>query len=82
MSTTQTAQADRVTDGRGRAMLSVDDVAGELNCSPRHVHRLVDSGGMPPPIKLGTLCRWLVPRSSGGSPTAAPIAARRRGGRR
>jgi excisionase family DNA binding protein len=39
-------------------MLSVDDVARMLNCSPRHVYRLADSGRMPQPLKLGALNRW------------------------
>ncbi|MCD0459213.1 helix-turn-helix transcriptional regulator [Roseiconus lacunae] len=50
--------AASVRDGRQRAMMSVDDVADELNCSARHVRRLADSGRMPRPIKLGTLVRW------------------------
>ncbi|MFN7891058.1 MAG: helix-turn-helix transcriptional regulator [Pirellula sp.] len=55
----QTANADAITDGRGRAMLSVDDVAQiYLGCSTRHVYRLADSGRMPRPIKLGSLFRW------------------------
>ncbi|WP_390621881.1 helix-turn-helix transcriptional regulator [Crateriforma conspicua] len=39
-------------------MLSVDEVAEELNCSTRHVRRLYDAGRMPKPIRLGTLVRW------------------------
>jgi excisionase family DNA binding protein len=55
----QTANADAITDGRGRAMLSVDDIATiYLGCSTRHVYRLADSGRMPRPIKLGSLVRW------------------------
>lgn len=55
---TQT-NAEAIHDGRGRAMLSVDDVAAlYLNCSARHVRRLADAGRMPRPIKLGSLCRW------------------------
>ncbi len=58
----QTANADAITDGRGRAMLSVDDIAKDyLGCSSRHVRRLADAGRMPRPIKLGSLVRW--PRS-------------------
>ncbi|MBL8854883.1 MAG: helix-turn-helix domain-containing protein [Planctomycetaceae bacterium] len=53
------ASPDAITDGHGRAMLSVDDVAiNYLGCSTRHVYRLVDSGRMPRPIKLGSLIRW------------------------
>lgn len=40
------------------AMLTVDDVAGLLACSSRHVYRLTDSGRMPRPVKLGALVRW------------------------
>jgi len=39
-------------------MLTVDDVAGLLRCSPRHVYRLTDAGRMPRPVKLGALVRW------------------------
>jgi len=40
------------------AMLTVDQVAGVLGCSPRTVRRLTDSGRMPRPIRLGALLRW------------------------
>jgi len=40
------------------AMLAVDDVAGLLACSARHVYRLADMGRMPRPVKLGALVRW------------------------
>ena len=36
-------------------MLDVNDVAAMLNCSPRTICCLSDSGRMPPPVKLGTL---------------------------
>jgi excisionase family DNA binding protein len=39
-------------------MLTVDDVAGMLNCSIRTVYRLTDSARMPKPVKLGALVRW------------------------
>lgn len=53
------ASVDTITDGYGRAMLSIDDVATYyLGCSTRHVQRLADSGRMPRPIKLGALIRW------------------------
>lgn len=55
----QAANVDSITDGRGRALLSVDDIAtAYLQCSSRHVYRLADSGRMPRPIKLGSLVRW------------------------
>jgi excisionase family DNA binding protein len=40
------------------AMLTADEVAAILKCSARTVYRLVDSGRMPPPVRLGALARW------------------------
>jgi len=40
------------------ALLDVEQVAGLLNCSVRHVYRLCDGGKMPKPTKLGALNRW------------------------
>jgi excisionase family DNA binding protein len=40
------------------ALLSVDQLAATLNCSPRHCYRLADAGRMPRPVKLGSLVRW------------------------
>ncbi len=39
-------------------MLTVEGIRKLLNCSCRHVRRLVDSGKMPAPIKLGAISRW------------------------
>lgn len=39
-------------------LLSVDDLATLLRCSPRHIYRLADAGKMPRPMKLGALVRW------------------------
>ena len=39
-------------------LLDVAAVADLLDCSQRHVYRLSDSGRMPGPMKLGSLCRW------------------------
>lgn len=39
-------------------MLKTDDVARMIGCSDRHIRRLVASGRMPRPIKLGRLKRW------------------------
>jgi excisionase family DNA binding protein len=48
-----------IVDGRGRAMLSIEDIATNyLGCSKRHVYRMADAGRMPRPIKLGSLARW------------------------
>ncbi len=41
------------------ALYSIDDVAGILNCSIRHVRRLVDTQRIPHPVKLGALLRWV-----------------------
>ncbi len=41
------------------ALYTIDDIAGILNCSIRHVRRMVDSQRIPQPVKLGSLLRWL-----------------------
>ena len=50
------------TDERGAAercvLWSTSDVAAVLNVSPRHVQRLVRSGEMPRPIRLGAAVRF------------------------
>lgn len=59
----RSATGERIA-GRGTgprqepALLDVRAVAAMLGCSPRHVYRLVDSGRMPKPVKLGGLVRW------------------------
>ncbi len=40
------------------ALLDVVAVALLLQCSKRHVHRLANSGQLPPPRRLGKLARW------------------------
>lgn len=40
------------------ALLSVNQVAKLLCCSPRHIYRLSDANKMPQPVRLGTLVRW------------------------
>lgn len=39
-------------------LLTVDDVAALLRCSPRTVHRLTERGRIPRPCRLGSLLRW------------------------
>lgn len=39
-------------------LLDVRQVAALLDCSTRHVHRLVKSRRMPRPLNIGALCRW------------------------
>jgi len=36
----------------------VNDIGVILKCSLRTVYRLIDSGRMPPPVRLGGLIRW------------------------
>ena len=48
---TGTATDDRL------AMMSVDDIAAELQCSGKHVRRMFDNGTLPRPIRLGSLIR-------------------------
>ena len=40
------------------ALVDVKQVAAILQCSPRHVYRLVNEGMMPRPVKLGALVRF------------------------
>lgn len=40
------------------ALLSYANIGELLNCSPRHVRRLVERDLMPAPIKLGQLARF------------------------
>ena len=40
------------------ALLDINQVASILNCSSRHVQRMVDAGRMPKPLRLGYLVRW------------------------
>ncbi len=56
----QTEKADAITDGRGRTMLSVADLAKRWGCSERHVRRMADAGRCPRPIKFGSLLKWPV----------------------
>ena len=39
-------------------MLTVNDVAKLLACSPRTVYRLADQGNIPQPAKIGGMVRW------------------------
>jgi excisionase family DNA binding protein len=47
-------------------LLDVQAVANLLGCSPRHIYRLADRGGMPRPVRVGALVRW---RRATGDPT-------------
>ena len=39
-------------------MLTTQDLADLLRCSPRTIYRLVDVGRIPSPCRLGSLVRW------------------------
>lgn len=39
-------------------LLAVEDVAGLIGCSRRHVYRMADGRQMPAPVKVGALTRW------------------------
>ena len=41
------------------ALISIHDVATLLDCSTRHIYRLVDARRIPQPIKLGALLCWV-----------------------
>jgi excisionase family DNA binding protein len=42
----------------GTAMLTTDQVAEQLQVTPRHVRRLNATGRMPKPVKIGRSTRW------------------------
>lgn len=52
------SQLDPTSPSSPIPMLTVEGTRKLLNCSCRHVRRLVDSGKMPAPIKLGRISRW------------------------
>jgi excisionase family DNA binding protein len=60
--TQEAPEKEATADAQGAVaaplLLSADQVATVLSCSVRHVRRLIDSGHMPRPIKLGALLRW------------------------
>ena len=41
------------------ALISIQDVATLLDCSTRHIYRLVDTRRIPQPVKLGAMLRWV-----------------------
>ena len=40
------------------ALMDIQEVATLLKCSIRHIYRLIDTGRIPRPVKLGALVRW------------------------
>lgn len=55
----QASQISEVSQNRPGELINIDVLAKRLDCSSRHVRRLVDSGRIPRPIKLGALLRWI-----------------------
>ena len=49
---------DQAKKAYARLLDDVQQVAGTMGCSTRHVYRLSDAGKMPRPVKLGALVRW------------------------
>jgi prophage regulatory protein len=52
-----------MSEGIGRTtpsplLIDAAQIAVMLSCSPRHVHRMIDAGHIPPPLRLGGLKRW------------------------
>ena len=72
------------SDTANSRLLDVQAVASLLDCSPRHVCRLVESLLMPSPVRLGALVRWrrleLESWISEGCPAVPPVGNRGRGG--
>lgn len=60
MQTTSNAAGERIAgpEQAPAELLDVRAVAALLDCSPRTVYRLADSGRMPRPLKVGALVRW------------------------
>ena len=40
------------------SVMTIDQVAAMVKCSPAHVRRLVNRGEFPAPARLGALVRW------------------------
>lgn len=61
-------------------LLDVQQVSELLNCSKRHVTRLADAGRLPPPLRLGSLCRWRADELhawlAAGAPAVRTLGAR------
>ncbi|MDX2199399.1 MAG: helix-turn-helix domain-containing protein [Phycisphaerae bacterium] len=57
--------------------LTIEELARELRCSPRHVRRMVERGELPEPKRVGKLLRW--PRAELVDWLAGGHASRRNG---
>jgi predicted DNA-binding transcriptional regulator AlpA len=54
-----TKKIDIVSPEVESQLIEINSLAQMLKCSTRHVRRLVDTGRIPRPIKLGALLRWI-----------------------
>ena len=69
-------------NGLGEPLVDMNQVADFLGCSTRKIYRLVDSGRMPRPIKVGRNNRWnheeIVAWTNDGCPSCRTINMRGR----
>ena len=79
-SLSQASQDSDVSLNGPGELIGIDVLAKRLDCSSRHIRRLVDSGRIPRPIKLGALLRWI--RADIDQWIAAGCPACRKGGDR
>jgi len=78
-----TNSPDAGASGPGDAqLLTVGEVALLLNCGKRTVHRLADSGKMPPPVRIGGLVRWRADELRQWIADGCPSVRSVKGGRR
>ena len=75
---TPTTMPENVT---GRKLGDVRSVAEALDCSPRHIYRLCDSGRMPAPVRLGSLVRWDLEEIDRWIAAGCPPVRKMKGGR-
>ena len=69
------------SDASPRAVMTIKDVARELDCCTRTVKRLIDSGEIPAPVRLRkSLTRW--PRQVIETWIANGFPSCRRGGKK
>jgi excisionase family DNA binding protein len=73
---------DKADRGMGRdevpvelSMLTAEEIARLVNCSPRTVHRLADEGVIPRPVRIGGMLRWRRPDIEGWIERGCPKVA-------
>jgi len=57
------------------SMLTAEEIARLVNCSPRTVHRLADEGVIPQPVRIGGMLRWRQPEIKQWIDAGCPKAA-------